>query len=142
MIDGLIAGKVQGQPMRKTGKTGKAYVTAKVRAHAGDSDVFVNVICFSDSTGAALLALGDGDAVSLAGALKPGAWLDKEGAPRPSLDMVASAVLTVYHIAKKRKTMAGDDVRPAGDKPGNAAWKPRELTPDHSGLDDGEPLDF
>lgn len=142
MIDGLIAGKVQGQPMRKTGKTGKAFVTAKVRAHAGDGDVFVNVISFSDSTGAALLALGDGEAVALAGTLKPGAWLDKEGNARPSLDMVASAVLTAYHVAKKRKTMQGDESRPTGERPTHDAWKARQLKPDHSGLDDGEPLDF
>lgn len=137
MIDGLIAGKVHGQPTQKTSKTGKGFVTTKVRAHAGDGDVFVNVIAFSDTAQDALLGLGDGDAVSLAGTLKPSAWMDRDGKPRPGLDMVASAVLTVYHIQKKRKGLQADDdsIPPYGHK----SRKPR---PDHTGLDDGSPLEF
>jgi hypothetical protein len=63
-------------------------VTARVRAHAGDSDVFDNVIVFSPAACQALLALGAGDAVALTGSLTPKAWTDKAGTTRPALDLV------------------------------------------------------
>jgi single-stranded DNA-binding protein len=105
MIDGLIGGKLHGAPVERTGQSGKRFVTAKVRTPASDGEaVFVNVITFSESVGNTLLALDDGDSVSLAGAMTPKAWNDKNGEARPSLDMVAQAVLTPYHVARKRQT--------------------------------------
>ena len=48
----------------RTSKGGKPFVTAKVRTAAGEADsLFVNVVAFSESAGAALLAL---DAVAAA----------------------------------------------------------------------------
>ena len=46
MIEALIPDKLHGQPAQKISKTGKPFVVAKVRAQAGDCDVFVNVIAF------------------------------------------------------------------------------------------------
>jgi single-stranded DNA-binding protein len=113
MIDALIAGKLQGQPTEKTGKSGKPFVIAKVRAAGGDGEsLFVNVITFSHSTGAALLALGDGDSVALCGVLTPKAWTDREGCPRPALDLIAHQVLTAYHVTRKRKSMEGEQRQP------------------------------
>jgi single-stranded DNA-binding protein len=107
MIDGLIAGKLYGAATQHTGKSGQPYTTAKVRTTAGDGDgLFVNVIAFSTTAGAALLALEDGDAVALAGSLTPKAWTDRTGAARPGLDMVAAQVLTAYHVTRKRKAVA------------------------------------
>ncbi|WP_175691631.1 single-stranded DNA-binding protein [Burkholderia anthina] len=106
MIDGLIAGKLYGTANAKGGQNGKTFVTAKVRAAAGDGEsLFVNVIAFDDKAKDALLALDDGDSVSLAGTLTPKVWIDKKGAARPALDMVAHAVLTVYHVQRKRKSL-------------------------------------
>lgn len=148
MIEGLIGGKLHGTAQTKTAKTGKPFTTAKVKAHAGDGEVFVNVVAFSDSAQAALLALGDGDAVALAGALKPTAWIDREGNARPSLDMVAAQVLTVYHIGKRRKAMQGGSDTPQADHPSQEAWEARKSV-GYKGsrgfdddLDDGGPLDF
>jgi len=107
MIDGLVAGKMCGQPSQRTGKAGKPFAIAKVRAAAGDGEsLFVNVIAFDQAACRALLALGDGDSVALAGALTPKAWVDREGQPRPSLDMVAAQVLTPYHVTRKRAAMS------------------------------------
>ena len=80
----------------------------------GDA-VFVNVVAFSETAGAALLALDAGDAVALAGTLKAGAWVDRDGNARPSLDLVAAQVMTAYGLAKKRK---------ASTEPGNAQHAP------------------
>ncbi|MCG5073037.1 single-stranded DNA-binding protein [Paraburkholderia tagetis] len=114
MIEGLIAGKLYGTAQTRTGPSGRVFTTAKVRAAASDGDtLFVNVITFSDSTAAALLALEDGDAVTLAGTLTPKVWTDKHGEARPALDMNAHAMLTTYHVRRKRRAAQGETTTPA-----------------------------
>ena len=115
MIDALISGKLYGQPAERTGNGGHRFVTARVRAAAGDGEaVIVNVITFTHSVGDALLALQDGDSVSLSGAVTPKVWTDKNGQVRPALDLVAHAVLTPYHVKHKREAMEGEPTsRPA-----------------------------
>lgn len=109
MIDGLIAGKLYGAPQQRTGKSGKPFAVAKVRCAAGDGEsLFVNVIAFDSDTCTALMALGDGDSVAMAGTLTPKVWTDKQGTARPALDILASQVLTQYHISRKRKAVAND----------------------------------
>lgn len=117
MIDGLIGGKLHGKPVRRVGQSGKPFVTAKVRTPtAGGDTLFVNVIAFSESAGAALLALEDGDSVSLSGALTPKVWTDSKGESRPVLDLVAHAVLTAYHVTRKRQVVSKQDDAPAGER--------------------------
>ncbi len=116
MIDALIAGKVYGQPKKGMGKNGSPYVTAKVRAAGGDGEVlFVNVITFSDTAGQALMALGDGESVSLSGPLTVKVWTDREGVARPGLDMQAHAVLTAYHVRKRRQAAGEEPPADSGD---------------------------
>ena len=118
MIDGLIAGKIYGQPVQRTAKTGKPFAVAKVRVSAGDGEgVFVSVIAFDAAPCAALLALGEGDAVSMAGTLTPKVWMDKAGAAHPALDIVAHQVLTPYHVTRKRKAVANEVHQPGDDFP-------------------------
>jgi single-stranded DNA-binding protein len=135
MIEALVSGKLHGQPAQKISKTGKPFVVAKVRAHAGEADVFVNVIVFSPAACEALLALGEGDAVALAGSLTPKAWTDREGMARPALDLVASQVLTAYHVTRKRKALERKPHDPSEPQPSRRPDGPDEL-------DDGAPLDF
>lgn len=132
MIEALVSGKLHGQPAQKVARTGKPFVVAKVRAHAGDADVFVNVIAFSQAACEALLALGDGDAVALSGSLTPKAWTDRESIARPALDLVASQVLSAYHVTRKRKALERKPPDPS---------EPQQASR-HDALDDGAPLDF
>ena len=126
MIDVLIQGRLHAAPQQRTSKTGKPYATAKLIASAGDGEsLFVNVIAFETHTVTALLALGAGDSIALAGSITPKVWTDREGQPRPALDMVAHQVLTTYHVTRKRRTVQA---------PHHGNERP--------GLDDGEPLDF
>lgn len=67
------------------------------------------MVAFNQDAAAALLALDDGDAVALAGTLTPKAWIDREGNPRSSADLVAHALLTPYHVTRKRKAMRQGD---------------------------------
>ena len=130
-IEALILGKLHQRAEQRTSKAGRPFVTAKARAAAGEGEaVFVNVVAFGDTACAALLALEAGDSVALAGTLKAGAWIDREGSARPNLDMVADRVLTVYALKKKREASAQAADRPqaprehpAGDEFGPAdAW--------------------
>ncbi|CAJ4042933.1 Single-strand binding protein family [Burkholderia pseudomallei] len=106
MIDSLVGGKLHGKTNERTGQSGKTFVTAKVRAAAGDGEsLFVNVIAFDDRTKAALLALEDGDSVALAGTLTPKVWTDRSGQAKPTLDLVAHGILTAYHVKRKRQAM-------------------------------------
>ncbi|CAM5539810.1 single-stranded DNA-binding protein [Eoetvoesiella caeni] len=109
MIDALIAGKLYGAPKQGTGKTGNTYTTAKVKAAAGNGETLLcSVICFDEKAQAALLALDDGDSIAVSGALTPKVWTDKAGDTRPALDLVCHAVLTPYHVKRKRQAASGE----------------------------------
>lgn len=96
MIEALIAGHLMGDASRRIDKTGREFVVARVLArNRADEEFIVNVIAFDEAPCAALLALADGDALSLAGALTPKVWTDKQGIARPSLDLVATRVLAM-----------------------------------------------
>jgi hypothetical protein len=96
MIDGLVAGRLMGDASRRLDKAGRTYTVARVLArNKVDEEFIVNVIAFDGAPGAALLALADGDAVSLVGGLTPKVWTDKQGIHRPSLDMVVTRVMSV-----------------------------------------------
>lgn len=103
MIEGLIAGKLVGVAETRQGKNGTSFALAKVKATAGDGEsLIVNVIAFATEASAALMALDDGDALALSGALTPKVWTDKQGNTRAALDMIATQVLTPYHVNRKR----------------------------------------
>ena len=124
MIDALISGKVFTSPKTGTGQSGKQYATCRVlkkcqhlsayggkqyatcrvRAPASNGDsVIVSVIAF-DAMAQKLQTLQEGDSVAIAGAMNPKAFTDKTtGEPRPSLDMVASQVMTAYQYTKRRQ---------------------------------------
>ncbi len=105
MIDALIAGSLHGKPVERTGPSGKPFAVCKVRTPLQDGEtVFISVIAFDADVCRALLALDDKDTVALSGSLTPKVYQPKDGSPaRPALDMVASAVLTPYHIKRKRQ---------------------------------------
>ena len=96
MIDGLIAGRLVGEPERRIGKADSHFVVAKVKATAVDGDSYiVNVIAFDATLCQSLVAARDGDSVALAGSLTPKVWIDKQGISRPVLDMVAQRIVSL-----------------------------------------------
>jgi hypothetical protein len=104
MSDALIAGRLYGAPQQRTTKTGKAFVTGKLRVSVANGETaFISFICFAPPAVAAILALQDGDSVALSGEATPKAWIDKEGQPRAGLDLVAHVVLTSYAVTRKRQ---------------------------------------
>lgn len=122
MIESLLSAKLVGTPERRTSKGGKPYVQARMRVPAGAEEVhFVRLTASSDSACTALLALSADDALAVAGTLKVGVWTPQDGEPRPNLDLVAAQVLTVYHLARRRRAMQGDDDEAPGRRAPAAA---------------------
>jgi single-stranded DNA-binding protein len=100
----------------------------------------VNVIAFGDTAKAALLALDDGEPVSLAGTLRVGVWKAPNGEARPQLDLTASAVLTVHHVRRKRAAIQGDGAPcDGGNDSGKARTRPEQPAQASALADD--PLD-
>jgi single-stranded DNA-binding protein len=113
MIEALITGTLTCLAEQREGKNNTSFVLAKVKATSGDGEpLIVNVIAFAPEACATLLALDEGDALALTGTLTPKVWTDKQGNTRPALDLVASQVLTVYQVDRKRAALGGDT--PAG----------------------------
>ncbi|MGB3462466.1 MAG: single-stranded DNA-binding protein [Rhodanobacter lindaniclasticus] len=107
MIDALLSGRLAADPKEGTASNGNRYATARVLVTTGGEDrLSVSVIAFHADTVASLLALAKDDAVTLAGELTPKVWTDKEGTARPSADLKAHALLTPYHVQRKRQAMA------------------------------------
>jgi len=110
MIDALITGRLAADPKSGTSRTGNAYATARVLVPMNAEDRFsVSVIAFESRAIDSLLGMASGDAIALAGELTPKVWTDKDGKGRPSAHMNAHAVLTPYHVSRKRKAMQPDD---------------------------------
>jgi len=63
------------------------------------------VIAFSRTAGDALMALGDGESAALSGTLTAATWTDNAGKVRPSLSLQAHAVLTPYHVTRRRQAV-------------------------------------
>ena len=118
MIDGLIGGKLAGKATQRTSQNGKRFVTVRIRTpqDTGDS-ILVNVIAFDTGVCDALLALDDGDSVSLSGSLSAKVWTDKVGVTHPALDMTAQGIMTSYHVQRKR---AAVQKQPSAPQKGNA----------------------
>lgn len=82
-------------------------------------------------------ALGDGDALAMAGSLKVGVWQAKDGTHRPSMDMTITQVLTAHHVTKKRKAMQPE--QPPSNTP---MQRQARAGPAAGEFGDGIPLDF
>lgn len=123
MIDALVSGKLYGAPAARTSKTGQSFATARLRAPtASGESFFVSIVAFSESAVRALLALTDGDSIAVTGELKVSTYTAKDGTAKPSLDLVAHAVLTPYNVTRKRKAINAARSAPAGDFPDDERW--------------------
>ena len=72
MINALISGRMFGHAEERSGQANSHYVTCKIRAATDDGDMIIcNVIAFKAEAQQSLLALNDGDSVSISGGLTP-----------------------------------------------------------------------
>ncbi len=116
MIDALISGVLIGPTQSRTSSKGRTFATGKIKAAAGNGEpTYVSIIAFRDSAVAALLAMGDGDSIAVSGELSAKLYQPQNGGePRVGLDLVVQAVLSPYHVARKRRAVTdGEQPRPA-----------------------------
>lgn len=105
MIDALIGGKLFKSAETRQSQNGNTYTLAKVRAADGDGEShFVSVIAFDQLAQDALLALDDGDSVTLTGTLKIGVYNGK-----PSVSLTAHRVMSAYHVKRKREKVQSSE---------------------------------
>jgi hypothetical protein len=68
---------------------------------------WVLLTAFDDGAARALLALGKGDTLVVAGELSIGVWTPEGREPRPSLRLLAHQVLTPYAVQRRREAASG-----------------------------------
>ncbi len=111
-ITALILGKLIADPEVRTGQSGKPFTLARMAASTEDGDALVSVIAFG-TTGQQLAVLGKGESVALTGRAKVTTWAAQDGSARAGLSLTADALLTVHHVRRKRRAMAGEEQEPS-----------------------------
>jgi single-stranded DNA-binding protein len=133
MIDSLITGKLIRDPSLKTGPSGKPYCNFLLSVPTGDGEpVIVSGIAFAD-VGERIGKLKKGDALSVAGSLKPSEWTDKTtGEMKHGLNVTVSSALSAYDVKKRR-----------GSTDGVESSRPPQAPPDYSGYSGySDPISF
>lgn len=103
MLSVLIEGSLIAAPVQRTSAKGSAYVTAQMRCNGDDGEsVFCSVIAFSASAADALVQLGAGDTVAIAGPASISRW-EKDGEHKAGLKVTATRVLSVYEAGMRRR---------------------------------------
>ena len=114
MIDALITGKLVSTPEQRQAGNGNRFTVVRVRVSAGNGEpLFVSAICFDSKVQKLLQALSEGDSACLAGELTPKIWTPKGGEPRIAADLTVHAVLTPYHVKRKRQAMQDEPKAPS-----------------------------
>jgi single-stranded DNA-binding protein len=125
-VTALITGKLIADPERRTGASGKDFVLAKVGTTTEEGDLLVSVIAFG-SVAEQLAAMGKGDTVALNGRAKVTTWTGKDGGAKAGLSLTVDALLTSYHLRRRRAAM---NQGPEDDGPGRGNGAPEGgLTP-------------
>jgi len=115
-VTALVSGKLLSDPEQRTGASGKPFTTARVAADAEGDSVLCSVIAFGTAAGQ-LAALAKGDTLALTGRCKPKAWSTKDGELKTGLDVVADALLSAYHVKRRRAAMGPQGAEEAaGDR--------------------------
>jgi single-stranded DNA-binding protein len=99
----LVSGALFRNPERKTSKAGKAYVTATMKAVAGNESEFWRLFVFSESAQAELMRLADGDKLSAQGAMKIELYRANDGSEKLSRTLMADGVLALKPAPREKK---------------------------------------
>ena len=95
MIRALVSGVLYEAPKVHTGKSGKPFTTAKVRADGKDgATVWCSIIAFN-AEGERLATLQQGAALSVSGRAEVSAWSDKQGEPKAGLSLMVDELATL-----------------------------------------------
>ncbi len=130
MIRALVSGTLYDAPKVHTGKSGKPFTTAKVRADGKDgATVWCSIIAFN-AEGERLATLQQGAALSVSGRAEVSVWLDKNGEPKGGLSLVVDELATL-----KAKPKPRDD----GSQQRRSARRPAPAGAGFDDLDEWQP---
>lgn len=127
MLSALASGTLVRTPKSGTSASGTRWCNATLRVPCGQDkegaalSAFVTILAFSDVADQ-LARLDAGDAVSVAGNLKPTEYQAKSGEIRHGMEIIANALLSAYQLRKKR----GDTDRAPAEKSAPTAPPPDE----------------
>jgi hypothetical protein len=125
----LISGALFRNAERKTSKAGKIYVTATVKAVAGNESEFWRLIVFSESAQAELMRLADGDKLAAQGAMKIELYRANDGSEKLSRTLMVDGVLALKPAPREKKPKSA----PAAARPESG---------DQDGRDFNDPVPF
>lgn len=109
MISALISGTLVADPVERTTREGKTFVTATARVAAGEDAIFVGIAAFERTAAERLAQMRKGGDVAACGVLEQNTWTAKDGTERTGWRLTASEVLTAYAATKKRRQAEGGD---------------------------------
>jgi single-stranded DNA-binding protein len=98
----LVSGAIFRQPEQRTSKAGKPFWTVTIKAKGDDAVAWWKIVVFSESAGAELMRLSDGDALSVQGSLRVETY-ERDGITKISLTCIADAVLPLRAAPKEKK---------------------------------------
>lgn len=121
MISALLTGDLVADPVKRSTRDGKPFMTATVRVPAGADALFVGLACFSEVGCERLVKLRKGATVAAVGTLEATTWADKAGDERRGWRLTATEVLSVYEATKRRSV---NDQRPSSEalRAGDPRW--------------------
>ena len=99
----LISGTLFRAPEQRVAKSGKPFWSATVRVKDGDATAWWKLLVFSESAGAELMRLCDGDAISAQGSFKCEPYDDKDGGRRVGFTIFADRILPLKPPPRERK---------------------------------------
>jgi len=116
MFDVLLSGRLRGVPKFRTAANGSPFATFRLAAASktGES-LLCACVTFSQAVMDAVERLGEGESLAVSGEAAISTWQGHDGAARVGLDVTAYAVLSAYHVGRRRKAAGA-----AGDQPGEA----------------------
>lgn len=126
MISALASGQLVRAPKHGTSASGTRWANALLRCSTGTDregaalTSFVTVCCFGEQADH-LARLGQGDAISVQGAMKQTEYI-KDGQTRHGLEITAQSLLSAYQVRKKRGEAAQEKNGKAGDREQNRAY--------------------
>ena len=110
-VHALITGMLFRAPEQRISRAGKPFWSATLRVKDGDATQWWKLLVFSESAGAELMRLGDGDALSAQGVFKAEPY-DKDGETRIGFTLFAEHVLALKQPPRERKPKADHPARP------------------------------
>ena len=114
MIRALLTGVLYGAPEPRTAKSGKAFVTGKLRADDGKGgSVFCSLVAFNEQA-EALGRLPAGAALSVSGKAEVQAWTGKDGNPAAGLSVVVDDLAALKPKPRPRASPPALALAPAG----------------------------